>query len=237
MARLLTLENLYAGYGDLKVLFDVSLHVDEGEIVSLVGSNGAGKTTLLRIISGITPATEGKATYLGQDLLAKKPYERAEMGIAHIPQGRGILGKLTVKENLIMGAYNKRARSQIEEGFEESYRRFPILKERQNQLAGSLSGGEQQMLAISRAIMMRPKLIIMDEPSLGLAPIIVKEVFQSIKQLAESGISILIVEQNLVQALSIASRGYVFETGRIVMSGEASEMLKDSNIRSAFLGV
>lgn len=237
MTRLLSIENVSAGYGDLKVLFGINLHIDEGEVVSLVGSNGAGKTTLLRIISGNVPVSGGKVRYLEGDLLCRKPYQRAELGIAHIPQGRGILGKLSVKENLVMGAYNKRARGGLAEGIEEAYRHFPILKERENQLAGCLSGGEQQMLAISRAIMMRPRLIIMDEPSLGLAPIIVKEVFSSIKRLAAEGKSILIVEQNLVQALSIATRGYVLETGHIVMEGSGKTMLNDPKVRSAFLGV
>lgn len=237
MSRLLSVERVCAGYGDLRVLFDISLHIDEGEVVSLVGSNGAGKTTLLRIIAGNVPVTGGHVTYLGADLLARKPYQRAELGIAHIPQGRGILGKLTVKENLVMGAYNKAARGAMEQGMQEAFARFPILKERQGQLAGSLSGGEQQMLAISRAMMMRPRLIIMDEPSLGLAPIIVKEMFQSIKQLAGEGISILIVEQNLVQALSIAHRGYVLETGHIVLEGSGADMLNDLNVRAAFLGI
>lgn len=237
MSRLLEVKNISAGYGDVKALFDVSLHVDEGEIVSLVGANGAGKTTLLRVIAGSVPVFQGQVIYLQQNLLKKEPYHRAELGIAHIPQGRGILGKLTVRENLILGAYNKRARKYVEDGIAAAFKRYPILEERQNQMANSLSGGEQQMLAISRALMMRPKLIIMDEPSLGLAPIVVKNMFQNIQKLAKEGQSILIVEQNLVQALSIATRGYVLETGKIVREGSGPEMLNDNSVREAYLGL
>lgn len=237
MTTILNVENVSAGYGDLKVLFGVSLHVEEGEVVSLVGSNGAGKTTLLRIISGFVPVTSGTVTYLGKNLLEARPYQRAEMGIAHIPQGRGILAKLTVRENLLLGAYNQGARGGAEKNIETAFDRFPILRERQDQMAGSLSGGEQQMLAISRALMMKPKIILMDEPSLGLAPIIVTEVFRIIANLTQSGLSVLIVEQNLVQALSIANRGYVLETGRMVMEGQGQELLERKDIQSAYLGL
>lgn len=234
---MLNIEKVSAGYGDLKVLYDVSLHVDRGEVVSLVGSNGAGKTTLLRIISGFVPITAGGITFEGDDLLKNKPYDRANLGIAHIPQGRGILGSLTTKENLIVGAYNKRGRASMADKMEEVFNIFPILKERQDQSASSLSGGQQQMLAIGRALMMEPKLLMMDEPSLGLAPIVVQEVFDIIKNVAGTGMAILIVEQNLVQALSIADRGYVLETGRVVREGPANELLNDTSIRSAYLGI
>jgi len=233
----LKIDKLNAGYGDMQVLFDVSLHVNEGEVVSLVGSNGAGKTTLLRILSGFVPIISGSVTYRGEDLIKQKPRKRAELGIAHIPQGRGILGTLTVKENLIMGAYHKAVRASAEEGVENAYNLFPILKERQKQLAGSLSGGQQQMLAIGRALMAKPKLLMLDEPSLGLAPIIVEEVFALIEKVAKQNMSILIVEQNLNQALSVADRAYVLETGKVVMEGPAKELLNSEEIQKAYLGV
>lgn len=234
---LLEIKDLCAGYGDLQVLFNISMKVDEGEVVSLVGSNGAGKTTLLRILSGLEPVKSGSILYQGQDLTKIKPYEKADHGIAHIPQGRGILGSLTVKENLVMGAYPKAARAAMDKNIEKSFEMFPILKERQNQMAGSLSGGEQQMLAIARALMISPKLLMLDEPSLGLAPIVVKDMFDIISNVAKQGVSILIVEQNLNQALSVADRGYVLETGQIVMEGKASDLLANEEIQAAYLGI
>lgn len=234
---MLNIDKVCAGYGDLQVLFDVSMHVDDGEVVSLVGSNGAGKTTLLRILSGLTKPMSGSVTFDGTDLLAVKPEKKRDLGISHIPQGRGILGTLTVKENLIMGAYPKKYHHLVAEGIERAYSMFPILDERKNQLAGSLSGGEQQMLAISRALMINPKLLMLDEPSLGLAPIVVKEMFNIISRVAETGVSILLVEQNLKQALGVASRGYVLETGRIVMEGDAQKLLNDPDIQAAYLGI
>lgn len=234
---MLKIENVNAGYGDLKALFDISLHLEKGEVVSLVGANGAGKTTLLRIISGLLPVTSGTVTFEGKDLLKVKSYERAELGIAHIPQGRGILGSLTVRENLMMGAFTGRAREHLEENLEKSYTMFPILRERKEQLAGSLSGGQQQMLAIARALMAEPKLLMLDEPSLGLAPIVVEEMFEIIARVAADGMSILLVEQNLMQALSVADRGYVFDTGHITMSGTAGELRENKEIQAAYLGV
>lgn len=234
---MLKIENLCAGYGDLQVLFDVNMHVDDGEVVSLVGSNGAGKTTLLRILSGLTKPMSGSIIFDETDLLAVKPEKKAGLGISHIPQGRGILGTLTIKENLIMGAYPKKYHHLVEAGIERAYAMFPILDERKNQLAGSLSGGEQQMLAIARALMINPKLLMLDEPSLGLAPIVVKEMFDIISRVAETGVSILLVEQNLKQALGVASRGYVLETGHIVMEGRSEELLNNPEIQSAYLGI
>lgn len=234
---MLKIENLNAGYDDLQVLFDVSMEVNKGEVVSLVGSNGAGKTTLLRILSGLTPAISGTVTFDGQDLLAVKAEKKADLGISHIPQGRGILGTLTVRENLIMGAYPKKYHHLINENIERAYKMFPKLDERKNQLAGSLSGGEQQMLAIARALMINPKLLMLDEPSLGLAPIVVKEMFEIIESVAETGVSILLVEQNLKQALGVASRGYVLETGRIAMQGLSQDLLNDPQVQAAYLGV
>jgi branched-chain amino acid transport system ATP-binding protein len=234
---MLKIEHLNAGYGDMQVLFDINLHVEEKEVVSLVGSNGAGKTTLLRILSGFVPVKSGAVTFMGQDLTKTKTYRRAELGISHIPQGRGILGTLTVKENLIMGAYPKSVRRTAHQEIEKAYTLFPKLKERQNQMAGTLSGGEQQMLAIARAQMIRPRLLMLDEPSLGLAPIIVEEMFELIAAVAKEGMSILIVEQNLVQALSIADRAYVLETGNIVMEGSAKELIENADIKKAYLGL
>lgn len=235
---MLKIENLSAGYGDMQVLFDINMEVNEGEVVSLVGSNGAGKTTLLRIISGLLAVKKGGITYFGQDLLKAKARNRADMGIAHIPQGRGILGTLSVKENLIMGAYPKKYRATRDAEIERAYSRFPKLQQRQNQLAGSLSGGEQQMLAIARALMIHPKLLMLDEPSLGLAPIVVENMFEIISQVSkEEKVSILIVEQNLMQALGVADRAYVVETGHIVMQGASKELMDNKDIQKAYLGL
>jgi len=236
---LLSLENVSASYGDLKVLFGASLEIRESEVVSLVGPNGAGKTTILNIISGFVPIAAGKVIYDGKDLTKLKKSERAGAGIAHIPQGRGILDSLTVKENLILGAFSKREKdkNKLNQDVERLLNRFPILKERENQAAGSLSGGQQQMLAIARALMMEPKLLILDEPSLGLAPIIVKDMFKIISEVSKQGMSILIVEQNLVQALSVATRGYVLETGKIVLEGAAQELLENEEVKKAYLGI
>ncbi len=234
---LLSIDNVSAGYGDLKVLFDVSIHVDKGEVVSLVGPNGAGKTTLLNIISGFVPITSGSVTYNGQELTKIKTSKRAEMGIAHIPQGRGILDTLTVKENLILGAYNKKSKPHLEKNLKEQFKQFPILEERQNQLAGSLSGGQQQMLSIARSLIQEPELLILDEPSLGLAPIVVKDMFKIISDISKQGMAILIVEQNLTQALSVASRGYVFESGRVALEGTADELLNNKDIQKTYLGI
>ncbi|NLF29204.1 MAG: ABC transporter ATP-binding protein [Clostridiales bacterium] len=234
---MLSIENVSAAYGDLKVLFGVSLHIDDGEIVSLVGSNGAGKTTLLQIVSGFVPISRGRVSFNGVDLSTVKTCGRADLGIAHIPQGRGILGTLSVKDNLYVGAYSKKARPNLPANLEKVYELFPILKERGEQLAGSLSGGQQQMLAIGRALMQQPKLLMLDEPSLGLAPIVVEEVFRVIRELSTEGISILIVEQNLFQALSVSNRGYVLETGRVVMEGPAGELIADERIKAAYLGI
>lgn len=235
---MLKVEHLSAAYGDLKALFDVSMHVEKGEVVSLVGSNGAGKTTFLRTISGFMEVPpETKIEFMGTDLVKTPSHKRAELGIAHIPQGRGILGRMSVRDNLYMGCYNKKSKKNLEKNLEGAFKRFPKLKARENQIAGSLSGGEQQMLAIARALMMEPELIMLDEPSLGLAPIIVQEVFEIIKEVAKDKVSILIVEQNLRQALSVANRGYVLETGRIVLEGASEELLNNPAVQSAYLGI
>ena len=234
---MLKLEKVCAGYGDLKILFDIDLHVDEGEVVALVGSNGAGKTTILRTISGEVKITTGNITWFSEDLASKPQWMRAEMGIAHIPQGRGILASLSIKDNLILGSYTKRTKSKRQELLKKVYEIFPIFKERENQLAGTLSGGQQQMLAIGRAMMMEPKLLILDEPSLGLAPIVVEEVFRILQELKARGTSMLIIEQNLVKALQIADRGYVLETGKITYTGNSKDILNNPEVRRAYLGI
>ena len=234
---MLEMKNVNAGYGDLQVLFDVSLRVQPGECVALVGSNGAGKTSLLRIISGLLPIQSGTVTYEGKDLLSQPAHQRAMLGIAHIPQGRGICASLSVMDNLILGGYNKRAKPRRMENIEKSFEMFPRLKERRQQIAGSLSGGEQQMLAIARALIMEPSLLMLDEPSLGLAPIFVEEVFSTIGRICKTGMSVLIIEQNLIAALSIATRGYAIETGRVVLEGTSQELLNNESIKKAYLGI
>lgn len=235
--RMLELNQVCAGYGDLKILFDIGLHVDEGEVVALVGSNGAGKTTILRTISGEVKTRAGSVEWFGNDLASKPSFARAEMGISHIPQGRGILGSLSIKDNLILGSYTKRTKAKRNELMDEVYATFPILKEREHYPAGTLSGGQQQMLAIGRAMMMEPQLLILDEPSLGLAPIVVDEVFRILRVLKEKGTSMLIIEQNLVKALQIADRGYVMETGKITMASKSEDLLTNPEVRKAYLGI
>ena len=234
---MLKLDKICAGYGDLKVLFDIGLEVNEGEVVALVGSNGAGKTSILRTISGEIKPRSGSITWFDENLAVKQTYDRAEMGIAHIPQGRGILASLTIYDNLALGSYTKRTKSQRSELMEKVFAVFPILKEREKHPAGTLSGGQQQMLAIGRAMMMNPQLLILDEPSLGLAPIVVDEVFRILNRLKESGTSMLIIEQNLVKALQIADRGYVLETGKITLAGKSHELLNNPDVRKAYLGI
>lgn len=234
---MLKLDKICAGYGDLRVLFDIDLEVNEGEVVALVGSNGAGKTSILRAISGEIKPKSGHLTWFNEDLTLKQTYDRAEMGIAHIPQGRGILASLTIYDNLVLGSYTKRTKVRRSELIEKVYEIFPILKEREKHPAGTLSGGQQQMLAIGRAMMMDPQLLILDEPSLGLAPIVVDEVFRILKRLKETGTSMLIIEQNLVKALQIADRGYVLETGKIMLAGESHELLNNPDVRKAYLGI
>lgn len=235
--EMLKLDKVCAGYGDLKILFDIDLSVNEGEVVALVGSNGAGKTTILRTISGEVKIQSGSISWFGEDLASKPAYARAEMGIAHIPQGRGILSTLSIIDNLILGSYTKRTKAKRQELLTKVFDTFPILKDRQNHLAGTLSGGQQQMLAIGRAMMMEPQLLILDEPSLGLAPIVVDEVFHILQKMKENGSSMLIIEQNLVKALQIADRGYVLETGKIVMADKSAELLANPDIRKAYLGI
>jgi branched-chain amino acid transport system ATP-binding protein len=236
-AALLEVRDLALAYGDVQVLFGVSLRVDEGEIVTLLGSNGAGKTTTLRAISGLRPPRGGEIRFRGESLLAIAASKRAAMGIALVPEGRELWPQLTVRENLELGAYTRAARARAKQNLERVFSLFPRLRERHAQLAGSLSGGEQQMCAIGRALMIEPKLLMLDEPSLGLAPILVDQTFQIVRTLHEQGLTVLLVEQNLQKALEVAQRGYVIETGTVKLSGSSPDLLADPAIRSAYLGL
>jgi len=232
----LKINNLVTGYGRIKVLKGVSLEINEGEIVTLIGANGAGKTTLMKALSGSLPASEGSIEYQGQLIHRKNPAYRVRQGLVLVPEGRRILRRMTVHENLLMGAYPRKDKAEIETGLDQVYGRFPILAERRDLLAVVLSGGEQQMLAIGRALLARPKLLMMDEPSLGLSPRIVKEVFSIISEMHDSGITIFLVEQNAQKALQVADRGYVMETGSVVMSDTAERLLCSETLRDAYLG-
>jgi branched-chain amino acid transport system ATP-binding protein len=224
-------------YGDAQALYGLSLQVREGEVVTLVGANGAGKTTTLRAISGLCPVARGDIVFEGRSLLGQPAHRRAELGIALVPEGRDLWPQLTVRENLELGAYGKAARRHLSGSLERVYELFPVVKERSRQVAGSMSGGEQQMVAIARALMTRPRLLMFDEPSLGLAPVVVAQVFDTIQRLHAEGLTILLVEQNLKKALEMADRGYVVETGSISIQGTAADLLADPTIRSAYLGV
>ena len=224
-------------YGDAQALYGLSLQVREGEVVTLVGANGAGKTTTLRAISGLRPVARGDIVFEGRSLLEVPAHRRAELGIALVPEGRDLWPQLTVRENLELGAYGKAARRHLSGSLERVYELFPVVKERSRQVAGSMSGGEQQIVAIARALMTRPRLLMFDEPSLGLAPVVVAQVFDTIQRLHAEGLTILLVEQNLKKALEMADRGYVVETGSISIQGTAADLLADPTIRSAYLGV
>ncbi len=234
-AHMLELERVEAGYGKFRVLHGVNMHVDKGEIVALVGPNGAGKTTTLRTILGMTDLYAGVIKYQGKSITVLPTHKRVELGITMVPEGRGLFNYLTVYENLLAGAYTKEAWEKKEETIEWVFQLFPRLKERKNQVAGTLSGGEAQMLAIGRALMSRPKLLLMDEPSLGLAPIIVLEVFEIVKRLRDEGVTILLVEQHVKHSLEISDRAYVMEMGRIVMEGPAKELLESEELKKAYL--
>ena len=235
--RMLDLSQVCAGYGDLRVLFDIDMHINKGEVVALVGSNGAGKTTVLRCISGELKIKSGSIKWFDKDLAAMPPYARVGLGISHIPQGRGVLGSLSVTDNLILGSYNKRTKPRREPLMKMVFDTFPILWEKRHLPAETLSGGQQQMLAIGRSMIMEPELLILDEPSLGLAPIIVDEVFRILNSLKEQGKSIFIIEQNLVKALQIADRGYVLETGKVILAGKSEALANNPEVRKAYLGV
>ncbi|CDD46398.1 aBC transporter ATP-binding protein [Firmicutes bacterium CAG:534] len=232
---MLSVKDLNVCYGAIHAIHDVSLEVHDGEIVSLIGANGAGKTTILHTITGLKKAKSGSVTYNDADLLKTDPSKIITLGVAHVPEGRHIFPGMTVEENLEMGAYIRK--DDLSASIKEVYERFPRLKERRRQLAGTLSGGEQQMLAVGRALMSRPSILLMDEPSMGLSPLLVKEIFKIIQEVHKQGMTVLLVEQNAKMALSISDRAYVLETGRISMSGAASDLLNDEKVKKAYLGL
>jgi len=234
---MLELTNVDAGYSGFQALFGISMLVSAGEAVAVIGANGAGKTTLLRVISGLLPATDGTMTMESVSLRTTPPHKIIDTGIAHVPEGRRLFPRLSVENNLKIGAYIPAARAKFPERLAFVYELFPRLKERRAQLAGTLSGGEQQMCAIGRALMSRPKLVLFDEPSMGLAPVIVAQVFDLVRRIRSEGYTVLIVEQNVRQVLKFADRGYLLEAGRMVMSGTAQEMLKSDEIQKAYMGI
>jgi branched-chain amino acid transport system ATP-binding protein len=234
---MLQLTNIDAGYGGFQALFDVSMKVDAGEAVAVLGANGAGKTTLLRVISGLLPASGGEMTRDGVSLRAIAPHRIVEAGIAHVPESRRLFPRLSVESNLKMGAFIPEARKRFGERLDYVYGLFPRLKERRRQLAGTMSGGEQQMCAIARALMSGPKLVLLDEPSMGLAPVVVAQVFELVRRIRAEGYTVLIVEQNVAQVLKIADRAYLLEVGRIKASGSAAELLASDEIRKAYMGI
>lgn len=234
---MLELKNINAYYGDVQVLRNISLSVKKREIVTIVGANAAGKSTVLKTISGTVRKVEGSIKFQGQELTTIPPHQRVEKGLVHVPEGRRLFPNMSVRENLEMGAYTKRARSQRMQTLLSIYEMLPRLKEREKQLAGSLSGGEQQMCAIGRGLMARPDLLMLDEPTLGLAPILAQWVFNFIQQIRETGVTILLIEQNANKALEISDRGYVLENGQIVLEGTGRELLNDQGLRKAYLGM
>ena len=233
---LLEVKDLQVYYGMIQALKGVSFEVGEGEVIALIGANGAGKTTTLHAVTGLLPKKAGTVTLGGKDITKTPPHKIVEMGMAHVPEGRRVFGQLSVYQNLRLGAYTRRNKEEFDQSLEMVYERFPRLKERRNQPAGTLSGGEQQMLAMGRALMSRPKIILMDEPSMGLSPIFVNEIFKIIEDVSAAGTTVLLVEQNAKKALSIADRAYVLETGNIVLSGDAKELLNNESIKKAYLG-
>jgi branched-chain amino acid transport system ATP-binding protein len=233
---MLEVENLNVYYGAIHALKGISFHLEEGEIVALIGANGAGKSTTLNTVSGLLRANPGKIVFESEDITETPPQEIVKKGIIQVPEGRKIFSRMTVMENLEMGAYTQTDRTVIEQNLEAVFTRFPRLKERQKQLGGTLSGGEQQMLAMARGLMSKPRLLLLDEPSMGLAPILVEQIFEIIQSINEQGTSILLVEQNAQMALSIADRGYVLETGKTVLEGEGQELLQNPLVEEAYLG-
>ena len=233
---MLEVKELQVYYGVIQALKDVSFEVNQGEVIALIGANGAGKTTTLHTVTGLLPSKHGSIVFEGVDITKMPAHKIVEMGIAHVPEGRRVFSQLSVYENLIMGAYTRKDKKEIADNLEMVYNRFPRLKERKTQRAGTLSGGEQQMLAMGRALMSNPKMIVMDEPSMGLSPIFVNEIFDIIEKVSASGTTVLLVEQNAKKALSIADRAYVLETGKIVLSGDANVLMNDDSIKKAYLG-
>ena len=233
---ILEVKDLEVYYGVIQAIRGISFEVNQGEIIALIGANGAGKTTTLQTITGLIPSKSGKIFYEGKDITKIPGHKLVSMGIAHVPEGRRVFASLSVLQNLKLGAYTRKDKDEIRETLEMVYSRFPRLEERKNQPAGTLSGGEQQMLAMGRALMSKPRIILMDEPSMGLSPIFVNEIFDIIQKVSAGGTTVLLVEQNAKKALSIADRGYVLETGKIVLEGKASELLNDESVKKAYLG-
>jgi branched-chain amino acid transport system ATP-binding protein len=233
---MLTIKDLQVYYGVIQAIKGISFEVKEGEVIALIGANGAGKTTILHTITGLVAAKAGSVLFEGNDLTKIPAHKIVSLGMAHVPEGRRIFAELTVFENLKMGAYTRKDKKEIEDTLKKIYKRFPRLEERKNQIAGTLSGGEQQMLAMGRALMSQPRIILMDEPSMGLSPLFVSEIFDIIKEISESGTTVLLVEQNAKKALSIANRAYVLETGNIVLEGDAKELMNNDSVKKAYLG-
>ena len=234
---LLDIKNINCFYGDVQVIYSVSLHIDEGEIISLIGANGAGKSTMLKTISGLMKPSDGEILFENQGIHMLRPEKIVEKGIIQVPEGRRLFSLMTVKENLDVGAHNTRAFPHKSETIKDVYKLLPRLEERESQQAVTLSGGEQQMVAIGRGMMAMPKILMLDEPSLGLAPVLIKEIFQTIRQIADQGTTVLLVEQDVQHSLSLSNRGYVLEHGRIVMEGTGKELLENPEIRTAYLGI
>lgn len=233
---MLTIKDLNVFYGGVHALRDLNIHVPEGSIVTLIGANGAGKSSTLRSISGLVKNVKGQIIYDGKDILQMPPYDRVTLGIAMVPEGRRVFTNLSVAENLRLGAYSVKDKSHYAEELEQVYTLFPRLKERQNQRAVTLSGGEQQMLAVGRALMSRPRLLLMDEPSLGLAPLVVKELYQTIEHIHQTGLTVLVVEQNARLALQLADYGYVMEVGQVVLEGPSADLAEDEGVKKAYIG-
>ncbi|MDE6959231.1 MAG: ABC transporter ATP-binding protein [Lachnospiraceae bacterium] len=233
---MLEIKDLEVYYGMIQAIKGISFEVNEGEVIALIGANGAGKTTTLHTISGLIAPKKGTVTFEGKEITKTPAHKIVSYGMAHVPEGRRVFASLSVLQNLKLGAYTRSSKEEIEESLQTVYTRFPRLQERKNQPAGTLSGGEQQMLAMGRALMSKPRIILMDEPSMGLSPIFVNEIFDIIKQVSASGTTVLLVEQNAKKALSIADRGYVLETGKIVLEGKAQELLNDESVKKAYLG-
>ena len=233
---MLEVKDLEVYYGVIQAIKGISFHVDKGEVIALIGANGAGKTTTLHTVTGLISPKNGHVLFEGKDITKVPAHKIVSMGMAHVPEGRRVFAELSVYENLKMGAYTRKDKNEIEESLKNVYKRFPRLEERKNQMAGTLSGGEQQMLAMGRALMSKPKIILMDEPSMGLSPIMVNEIFDIIRSVSESGTTVLLVEQNAKKALSIEERAYVLETGKIVLEGKAKDLLEDDSIKKAYLG-
>ena len=233
---MLEVKDLQVSYGMIQAIKGISFEVNQGEVIALIGANGAGKTTILHTVTGLLAPKAGSIVFEGQDITKVPAHKIVSMGMAHVPEGRRVFAQLSVYDNLKMGAYTRSDKNEIEESLEMVYKRFPRLEERKNQMAGTLSGGEQQMLAMGRALMSKPKIILMDEPSMGLSPIFVNEIFNIIQDVSASGTTVLLVEQNAKKALSIADRAYVLETGNIALEGDAKVLMNDDSIKKAYLG-